>query len=42
MQSRAQRNKSAFTRVFEAFWRSVTSCRPGIVESDEFGTIPDQ
>ncbi len=41
--SRAQRSKGAFTRVFDALWRSeVVRCRPGIVTSSEFDTIPDQ
>ena len=35
--------KSAFTRVFDALWRSgVVRCRTGIVTSAESATIPDQ
>src|SRR6202047_4733485 len=42
--SRAQRSTiSAFTRVFDALWRSgVVRCRPGIVTNSESTTIPDQ
>src|SRR5580700_252565 len=42
--SRAQRStKSAFTRVFDALWRSgVVRCRPGIVTNSESRAVPDQ
>jgi hypothetical protein len=41
--SRAQRTKSAFTRVFNALWRSgVVRCGPGIVTNSERAKVPDQ